>query len=54
MEVRIAANKETTAENEPLQDMIEVSAPTIDLSSSTGADGSTMYYADENMFIFGG
>ena len=54
VEVRIAANKETTAENEPLQDMIEVSAPTIDLSSSTGADGSTMYYADENMFIFGG
>lgn len=54
VEVRIAANKETTAENEPLQDMIKVSAPTIDLSSSTGADGSTMYYADENMFIFGG
>lgn len=54
VEIRIAASKETTAENEPLQDMIEVSAPTIDLSAATGADGSTMYYADENIFIFGG
>jgi len=38
----------------PLQDIIEVSVPTIDLSATTGADGSTMYYADESMFIFGG
>lgn len=54
VEIRITSNKEITAENEPLQDMIEVSAPTIDLSAATGADGSTMYYADENIFIFGG
>lgn len=54
VEVRIAANKDTTAEIAPLQDIIEVSVPTIDLSATTGADGSTMYYADESMFIFGG
>mgnify|MGYP005892354877 FL=1 len=54
VEVRIAADKDTTAEIAPLQDIIEVSVPTIDLSATTGADGSTMYYADESMFIFGG
>lgn len=54
VEVRIAANKETPAESAPLQDIIEVSVPTIDLSATTGADGSAMYYADESMFIFGG
>ncbi len=37
-----------------MQDIIEVSVPTIDLSATTGTDGSTMYYADESMFIFGG
>ena len=47
VEVRIAADKDTTAEIAPLQDIIEVSVPTIDLSATTGADGSTMYYADE-------
>lgn len=56
VEVRIAENKDTTAEITHLQDIdiIEVSVPTIDLSATTGADGSTMYYADEGMFIFGG
>lgn len=43
VEVRIAADKDTTAEIAPLQDIIEVSVPTIDLSATTGADGSTMY-----------
>ena len=47
VEVRIAADKDTTAEIAPLQDIIGVSVPTIDLSATTGADGSTMYYADE-------
>ena len=39
MEVRIA-DKDTTAEIAPLQDIIEVSVPTIDLSATTGADGT--------------
>ncbi|MDD6038968.1 MAG: M56 family metallopeptidase, partial [bacterium] len=54
VEVRIAAKKDTSSEIAPLQDMIEVRVPTIDLSATTGADGSTMYYADESIFIFGG
>lgn len=61
VEARIAANKNTVVESketivgtESLKDMIEVRMPNIDLSASTGADGSTIYYADENIFIFGG
>lgn len=61
VEVRIAADtnpvvesKESITGTESSNDMIEVSAPIIDLSASTGADGSTIYYADEHIFIFGG
>jgi len=33
---------------------IEIRTPEIDLNATTGADGSTIYYADKNKFIFGG
>lgn len=33
---------------------INVNVPDIDLSANTGADGSTIYYADKDKFIFGG
>lgn len=35
-------------------DTIEVKAPTIDLEAPTGANGSMLYYADQEKFIFGG
>lgn len=51
-EVRISSRAE---ENKVASEsMIEVTVPTIDLSASTGADGSTLYYADKDKFIFGG
>lgn len=40
--------------SDSLKEMVEVSVPSLDLSASTGADGSTIYYADEKIFIFGG
>lgn len=54
VEVRPVTNKDLIEETAPLQDIIEVRVPTIDLSADTGADGTAIYYADENMFIFGG
>lgn len=33
---------------------IEISTPIIDLDAPTGADGSSIYYADKDKFIFGG
>lgn len=50
----VVENNETVTESESWKEMIEVSAPNIDLSATTGADGSKIYYADEHIFIFGG
>ena len=33
---------------------VEVKVPTLDLTASTGADGSRLYYADQEKFIFSG
>lgn len=44
----------STGEEDTLKTEVEVTVPAIDLSATTGADGSTMYYADANKFIFGG
>lgn len=33
---------------------VDVVTPTIDLAASTGVEGSTIYYADQEIFIFGG
>ncbi len=33
---------------------IEIQTPELDLNATTGADGSTIYYADKNKIIFGG
>lgn len=44
----------TTGEDDTFKKMVEVGAPTIDLSATTGADGSCLYYADKDKFIFGG
>lgn len=35
-------------------DYAEVKIPTLDLEAPTGADGSMLYYADQEKFIFGG
>ena len=49
--VRIAS---TALPLEINSDSIEVKIPTIDLEATTGADGSSLYYADSEKFIFGG
>lgn len=33
---------------------VEVSVPALDMTDTTGADGSSIYYADKDKFIFGG
>lgn len=48
--VRVTA----TAEAEPIEESIEVKAPVLNPDMPTGADGSTIYYADSEKFIFGG
>lgn len=35
-------------------DYVEVKIPTLELEAPTGADGSMLYYADQEKFIFGG
>lgn len=54
VEVRIASATDITVEEEPLKNMVEVSVPAIDMAATTGADGSTIFYADADRFIFGG
>lgn len=49
--VRIASTARPLEIN---SDSIEVKIPTIDLEATTGADGSSLYYADSEKFIFGG
>ena len=50
----VVENKKTITGTESSNRMIEVSVPNIDLAATTGADGSTIYYADEHIFIFAG
>ncbi len=55
VDVRIA-DKVSTAEKENISSAgeIEIQTPVLDLSATTGADGSTIYYADQSKIIFGG
>jgi len=49
-----SAETEDQAANPESAEKIEVRMPGLDLNATTGADGSTIYYADKDKFYFGG